>query len=503
MEKQKKINDPASSTFSCKDAIHCTEIIKDRLYFATFTSLKERNNTADVHFFSIDNELVYKNFFSDFGPLNLACLYKYCVLLSTKLKAPSLSNKAIVHWTSLDPRKRANAAYLIASFAVIYLDYNPCDITRNLTVHRHPFLAFQDAVLGPSLRRLRMIDCLCALQKAFTFKFVDFADFNLKLYEELGSVSNGDITWVLPGKLIAFQGPNDLPDRFCHSPEFYAEYFVANKVETVIRLNQPTYDASRFKKYGLSHHDLYFIDGSPPTIEIALEFLRICENSNGPIAVHCKAGLGRTGTLIATYLMKHFRLTALEAIGWLRICRPGSVIGPQQTWLEDHQQFIWKWGQSYRMRHYKNDFITAFATGIYSLNSLGEEVHVASLLCIQADQGESPAVTKSRKACAKKMSNKKSSTNTAKCGSNMAPLYELRSMASSKEAGSSHPLSEGVPEGPMLVKSDDTQTKSTLKNYKLTKENGNRCSITQGDQLNSAKFKLRNKRNSKTVVDYS
>ena len=52
---------------------------------------------------------------------------------------------------------------------------------------------------------------------------------------------------------------------------------------------------------------------------------------NRPIA----AGLGRTGTLIGCYLMKHYRFTAGETLGWIRTCRPGSVIGPQQSYLEE------------------------------------------------------------------------------------------------------------------------------------------------------------------------
>ena len=55
----------------------------------------------------------------------------------------------------------------------------------------------------------------------------------------------------------------------------------------------------------------------------------------GALAVHCKAGLGRTGLLICAYMMKHFGFTAHEAIGYIRICRPGSVIGCQQQWLEE------------------------------------------------------------------------------------------------------------------------------------------------------------------------
>ena len=59
-------------------------------------------------------------------------------------------------------------------------------------------------------------------------------------------------------------------------------------------------------------------------------------NGAGALAVHCKAGLGRTGVLICCYMIKHYGFTAEEAIGYIRVCRPGSVIGPQQTFLLQH-----------------------------------------------------------------------------------------------------------------------------------------------------------------------
>lgn len=74
----------------------------------------------------------------------------------------------------------------------------------------------------------------------------------------------------------------------------------------VIRLNEPKYDKQTFIDGGINHSDLFFIDGSVPPEEIVEEFFKIAESEPGAIAVHCKAGLGRTGTLIGLYAMKHF-----------------------------------------------------------------------------------------------------------------------------------------------------------------------------------------------------
>lgn len=85
--------------------------------------MKPKSN-PNTHYFSIDNELVYENFYSDFGPLNLAVLYRYCQKVNKKLKGIALSKKKLVHYTTMDSEKRVNAAFLIGSYAVIQIFFS-------------------------------------------------------------------------------------------------------------------------------------------------------------------------------------------------------------------------------------------------------------------------------------------------------------------------------------------------------------------------------------------
>lgn len=335
------------------ELIGASEFIKDRLYFATLRN--KPKSTVNTHYLCTDDEFVYENFYADFGPLNLAMLYRYCCKLNKKLKSFTLSRKRIVHYTSFDQRKRVNAAVLIGAYAVIYLKKTPEEAYRALVSGSNAsYLPFRDASFGNCTYNLTVLDCLQGVRKALQHGFFDFETFDVDEYEHYERVENGDFNWIVPGKFLAFSGPHPkskIEHGYpLHAPEAYFPYFRKHNVTTIIRLNKKIYDASRFTDAGFDHYDLFFIDGSTPSDVIMRRFLHICESTDGAVAVHCKAGLGRTGTLIACYLMKHYKFTAAETIAWIRICRPGSIIGPQQHFLEEKQASLSVQGDVHRSK---------------------------------------------------------------------------------------------------------------------------------------------------------
>jgi hypothetical protein len=157
-------------------------------------------------------------------------------------------------------------------------------------------------------------------------------------YDYLENPAHGDIHQASP-KFLAFKGPSSVRTQvsagnFTFPPQFYLDVFETKGVTAIVRLNDAsTYDSAEFLNAGVNHYDLYFADCTVPSNATVLKFIEICEREKGVVAVHCQAGLGRTGTLIAAYMMRKHGFTASESIGWLRIVRPGSVIGPQQHYL--------------------------------------------------------------------------------------------------------------------------------------------------------------------------
>ncbi|OMJ92323.1 hypothetical protein SteCoe_4987 [Stentor coeruleus] len=327
------------------------EIIPGKLYW--ISDKTPPKNQVNSYYFCIDNELVYQPFCSDFGPLNLGMTYKFCVELERLLKNQLYSTYKIYHYTSLIPQKRVNAAYLMGAFQIAILEKTAEQAWRVFENLPH-FVDFRDAGYGGCTYKCTLLHVLKGLEIGINIGWFNVRTFNLRDYEFYEKVENGDWNWAIPGKMLAFACPSpsstDSEGFRVWTPEDYAPLFHQLGITAVVRLNNITYDAERFRRLGIRHYDLYFLDGSVPSESIVQEFLSIAEREKG-LAVHCKAGLGRTGTLIGCYAMKHYNFPAADFIGWVRLCRPGSVLGPQQQFLIEMESKCKRWRDEYMDRN--------------------------------------------------------------------------------------------------------------------------------------------------------
>jgi atypical dual specificity phosphatase len=92
----------------------------------------------------------------------------------------------------------------------------------------------------------------------------------------------------------------------------------------------------------VERHDIHGLhlpvdDFHAPTTEQMLEAMAFLDNARAtgtPVAVHCLAGQGRAGTVLAAYLIRG-GLAAPDAIAEIRDLCPGAIeVSPQVTALE-------------------------------------------------------------------------------------------------------------------------------------------------------------------------
>jgi atypical dual specificity phosphatase len=60
-------------------------------------------------------------------------------------------------------------------------------------------------------------------------------------------------------------------------------------------------------------------------IDSAVEFIHNQIQNNQSVMVHCAAGSGRAGTILACYFIKYENFSAIQAIKKIRDERPGSI----------------------------------------------------------------------------------------------------------------------------------------------------------------------------------
>jgi len=136
--------------------------------------------------------------------------------------------------------------------------------------------------------------------------------------------------WLIPGQLAGTPWPG-----LVHPADYDLSLLQGVGVTRLVSLTDRPFDAHRAAARGMAVSHEAVIDMQPPSAEQALRLCRCLDewlDRDEVVALHCHAGLGRTGTLLAAYwIWRHAgRLDGDRALREVRQRHPGWVQSASQ-----------------------------------------------------------------------------------------------------------------------------------------------------------------------------
>ena len=144
-----------------------------------------------------------------------------------------------------------------------------------------------------------------------------------------------NFSWVIEGKLAG----SGLPVT---ENEF--KWVLDKGIKSIVTVREVPLPSEWFDGGDIDYVHLRVEDFGAPTVEEideAVNFIDKKIRNNRPVLVHCAAGKGRTGAVLAAYMVKRHKLSAKQAIEKIRILRPGSVQSiMQETALSMYEKYL-------------------------------------------------------------------------------------------------------------------------------------------------------------------
>lgn len=98
-------------------------------------------------------------------------------------------------------------------------------------------------------------------------------------------------------------------------------------IASIVSLSERPLERALLREFEFAYAHVPVVDFSPPTVEQMAECVEFIEERNREgdgVLIHCAAGQGRTGTMLAAFLVAR-GLGPEEAIEEIRRLRPGSI----------------------------------------------------------------------------------------------------------------------------------------------------------------------------------